>query len=102
MQTQSTFSTWDFDPDDGDPADWMMLRELEDYPRLAWQEVFDGDIAGLYGVNIVDFALLASQWNEPTCTDLNDWCQGADIDHLDGVDIKDLLAIADDWLKGSS
>ena len=83
-----------------DHADWMMLREGEDYPRLAWQEVFAGDIAGLYGVEMLDFALLASQWNESVCNETNNWCQGADIDHLDGVDIKDLLQIAEDWMKG--
>lgn len=99
MMTQGTFTDWDFDPDDGDPPNWMMLRELEDYPRLTWQEIFAGDIAGLYGADIVDFALLASQWKEPTCIELNNWCQGADIDHLDGVDIKDLLAVANDWLQ---
>lgn len=42
------------------PADWMMLREGEDYPRLAWQEIFGGDIAGLYGADIVDFAYLSN------------------------------------------
>lgn len=100
MQTQSTFTGWDFSDSDGDPADWMMLRELEDYPRLAWQEVFASDITGLYGVDMVDFAFLAGQWSEPACNELNNWCQGVDIDHLDGVDIKDLLAVADDWLQG--
>ena len=99
MMTQSTFTGWDFDPDDGDSADWKMLRPGEDTPRLAWQEVFLGDIAGLYGVDMVDFARLAGQWNEPTCNESNQWCQGADIDHLDGVDIKDLAAVAEDWLK---
>jgi hypothetical protein len=34
--TLSTFTDvgWDFSETDGDPADWMMLREGEDYPRL--------------------------------------------------------------------
>ncbi len=95
MMTQGTFTGWDFST----PV-WIMLRELEDYPRMAWQEVSAGDIAGQYGVDNVDFALLASQWNEPVCNGSNNWCQGADIDHLDGVDIKDLLQIANDWLSG--
>jgi hypothetical protein len=64
MQRLITFSGngWDFWDDDGDPADWMMLREDEDYPRLAWQTVIAGDIAGLYGVDLVDFAYLAGYW----------------------------------------
>jgi hypothetical protein len=93
MMTQSTFTGWDFTT----PV-WMMLRPGEDYPRLAWQAVFDGDIAGLYGVDMVDFARLASWWNEPVCDESNQWCQGADIDHADGADIKDLAAVAEDWL----
>jgi hypothetical protein len=99
MMIQANFVDWDFSDDDGDPAVWMMLREGEDYPRLAWQETFMGDIAGLYGVDLVDFARLAGQWNEPVCNASNQWCQGADIDHADGVDIKDLAAVAADWLR---
>ncbi|MDH4202314.1 MAG: hypothetical protein OEV87_05430 [Phycisphaerae bacterium] len=93
MMTQSTFTGWDF------MNDWMMLRESEDYPRLAWQETFMGDIAGLYGVDMVDFAWLASWWNEPVCDDSNQWCQGADIDGSGDVGISDLAYIAQDWLK---
>ena len=55
MMTLSTFTDagWDF-------ADtWMMLREGEDTPRLQWQTIYDGDIAGLYGVNLVDVAYLS-------------------------------------------
>ena len=101
MITLLTFTGagWDFSETDGDGPDWMMLREGEDYPRLAWQEVYLGDIAGLYGVDMVDFARLAGQWDEPVCNESNQWCQGADIDHADGVDMKDLAAVAEDWLK---
>ena len=57
MMSQSVYNSrgWDFIDTDGDPADWMMLREGEDYPRLAWQQIISGDIAGLYGVDMVDF-----------------------------------------------
>ena len=98
MQTQSTFTVWDFDPDDGDPADWMMLRPGEDYPRLAWQETFMGDIAGLYGVDLVDFAYLAGYWGLGGCGSGTD-CGRADIDGSGDVGLGDLVYVAQDWLK---
>ncbi len=100
MQQQATFTVfgWDFDPNDGDPADWMMLRELEDYPRLAWQEVFAGDIAGLYGADMVDFAYLATYWGLDDCDGADD-CGRADIDGDGDVGVGDLAAVANDWLK---
>jgi hypothetical protein len=98
MMTQSTFTDWDFSDGDGDPADWMMLREGEDYPRLAWQEVFDGDIAGLYGADMVDFAYLANYWRLTGCNTGTD-CGRADIDGSGAVGLTDLAAVANDWLK---
>ena len=93
MQTQSTFAGWDFST----PV-WVMLRELEDYPRLAWQEVFDGDIAGLYGADMVDFAYLANYWRLTGCNTGTD-CGRADIDGSNDVGLGDLAEVANDWLK---
>jgi hypothetical protein len=91
MMTQSTFAGWDFTT----PV-WMMLRPGEDYPRLAWQAVFDGDIAGLYGVDMVDFAYLANYWGQDCDSPA---CDRADIDTSGTIDLPDLAAIATDWLK---
>lgn len=90
MMTQSTFTGWDF------VNDWMMLRAGEDYPRLAWQEVFLGDIAGLYGVDMVDFSEVARNWQNTGCP-AN--CEDADIDENNEVGLGDLAAVAEDWLK---
>ncbi|MCE5184588.1 MAG: hypothetical protein LLF76_00490 [Planctomycetaceae bacterium] len=86
MQVLSTFTGagWDFSDTDGDGADWMMLREGEDYPRLAWQEVYAGDIAGLYGVNMVDLMEIARNWLETGCPAD---CEQADIDASGVVDL---------------
>lgn len=98
MMTRSTFTEagWDFDADDGDAADWMMLREGEDYPRLAWQSVYAGDIAGLYGVDMADFAELAEHWLNLNCPAD---CEDADIDLSGRVDMGDLLLLSSDWLQ---
>lgn len=93
MMTQSTFTGWDF------VDDWMMLREGEDYPRLAWQAVFGGDIAGLYGVDMVDFSYLANYWGLTECDSGTD-CGRADIDESGDVGIGDLSRVAEDWLRG--
>ncbi len=99
MMTLSTFTSagWDFSTTDGDPADWMMLRPGQDYPRLAWQEIFAGDIAGLYGVNFVDYAEMAAHWGQTGCPT---GCENADINTDGTVDIYDLELLADNWLVG--
>jgi hypothetical protein len=102
MKTLSTFTSppasWDFSVTDGDPADWMMLRPGEDYPRLAWQPIIAGDIAGLYGVNSVDYAEIAAHWGQTGCPT---GCENADINNDGTVDITDLMLLADNWLEGT-
>ena len=39
MRQQSSFVGWDFDPYDGDLADWFM--PFDDYPKLYWQSIID-------------------------------------------------------------
>jgi len=93
MKTLSTFTSagWNF------TTVWMMLRADEDYPRLAWQAVIVGDIAGLYGVNMVDYARFAAHWGQTGCpTD----CENADINGDGEVNILDLSLLADHWLEG--
>ncbi len=94
MKQQSSFFHFDFVS-----PKWKMLRENEDYPRLAWQLEYAGDIAGLYGVDIADIAALSMQWGEIDCGAKGD-CNGADIDQSGVVDIGDLIEIANNWLEG--
>jgi hypothetical protein len=95
MKTLSTFTDagWDFSATDGDAADWAM--PANSYPQLAWP--IAGDIAGLYGVNYVDFAVFAAHWEQ---TDCPDGCENADIDNSGTVNIDDLILFANNWLKG--
>ncbi len=93
MKQQVIFSGWDFTT----PV-WMMLRPDEDYPRLAWQQIFPGDIAGLYGTDMVDFAYVAKYWGLTGCNSGTD-CGRADIDASGDVGLGDLAGIAADWVK---
>ena len=97
MKTLSTFTAagWDFSTTDGDPADWWM--PANSYPQLAWQSIIPGDIAGLYGVNYVDFAVFAAHWGQTGCPT---GCENADINNNGTVDLDDLMLFADNWLKG--
>ncbi|MCE5187505.1 MAG: hypothetical protein LLF76_15395 [Planctomycetaceae bacterium] len=96
MQTVSTFTEagWNFFHN---YPHWKMLREGEDYPRLAWQVVFEGDVAGLYGVDMMDAAYLARYWGLDDCGSVDD-CGRADIDGDGLVGLRDLVILAGRWL----
>lgn len=103
MKTLTTFTwvpaSWDFiiETMNGINDYWMMPRPGEDYPRLAWQTIYPGDIAGSYGVNLVDFAEIAAHWEQTGCPT---GCGNADINSDGTVDITDLTLLADNWLEG--
>ncbi len=90
MMLQASFIDWDFTT----PV-WMILREGEDYPRLAWQEVYAGDISGLYGVDMADFAYMADYWGLTGCGGAND-CGRADMDGNGNVGLDDLAVVVAD------
>jgi hypothetical protein len=94
MKTLSTFTDagWDF------MNTWLILEGIT-YPQLQWQG-FPGDIAGLGGVDFVDYALLSQWWGHTDCGGNNNNCDGADI-NLDGkVWYEDLLYMINYWLSG--
>lgn len=67
-------------------------------------ELFGGFWPGgtIYKVGIVDFhhfARFAEWWLETDCNAGNNWCDGADLNHLDGVDEVDLDLFVDEWLR---
>lgn len=49
-------------------------------------------------VEFYHFARFAEWWLEPDCNELNNWCDGADLNHLDGVDLVDLGLFVEEWL----
>ena len=48
-------------------------------------------------VNLIDFAIFASQWTTTDCNDPN-WCDGADLDRDGDVDCNDLGLFVEYWL----
>ena len=49
-------------------------------------------------VDFYSFARFAEYWLDTPCNVGNDWCDGADLDHLDDVDWVDVELLADEWL----
>jgi len=71
-----------------------------DYTKAPCDADYSGDIAGDYGVELVDYAAFISHYGETNCGATGDDCQCADIDRSGAVDIADLLDVVEVWLKG--
>ncbi|MHC4412973.1 MAG: hypothetical protein ACYSW6_08390, partial [Planctomycetota bacterium] len=50
-------------------------------------------------VDFEHFARLADWWLEAGCNELNNWCEGADLNHLDGVGFVDLDMFVNEWIN---
>ena len=50
-------------------------------------------------VNMEHFAIFASHWLDGPCSESNNWCGGADLNHLNDVDTVDLGILATEWLS---
>ena len=85
MQDQATYAAagWDFigEQYDGVEDNWRMPYEMPGYPILAWEKDIPGDVAGGYGVDMEDAALLSRGWMET-------------------YQIADLEELAENWLAG--
>ena len=85
MQTQSTFTNagWDFNIETANGTEdiWHMPYNATGYPMLSWQKDIPGDIAGGYGVDMADAALLSENW-------------------MDSYTMPDLQQLAANWLIG--
>lgn len=66
-------------------------------PTAIWP-LSPADVDANYEINLTDFAMLAGQWLQTGCDELNDWCQKTDVDQSGGVDPIDLTILAENWL----
>lgn len=74
-------------------------------PDAAWSAGGNFELLGGFWpggpICIVDFesyARFAKHWLEEDCSELNNWCDGADLNHLNGVNSVDLKLFIDQWL----
>lgn len=49
-------------------------------------------------VDFRHFARFAEHWLETDCSELNDWCSGADLNYLGDVDLIDFGLFVEEWL----
>ena len=63
-------------------------------------ELLGGFLPGgpLCFVDFEHFAKLAEYWLWEDCDEDNDWCNGADLNHIDGVNEIDLKLFVEEWL----
>lgn len=50
-------------------------------------------------VNLEHFAQFAAFWLDGPCNADNNWCGGADLNHLDNINVDDLIIFAGEWLN---
>ena len=97
MQTASNFTDagWDFvaESENGLENIWR-ASHVSGYPILSWQKDIDGDVVGLYGVDLADFAVFAENWHDAVA---NPAC---DLDDNEIVNIEDLKIFMENWLAG--
>jgi hypothetical protein len=72
-------------------------REVAGGVILAAQPGGGPDLTGEGDINLADFAILSSGWQN-ACDGSNDWCGGADINQSGLTDITDLMIISLSWL----
>ncbi|MBE0537723.1 MAG: hypothetical protein IH624_18820 [Phycisphaerae bacterium] len=92
MQNRLIFAGagWDFG---GEAADWR-IRDGEDYPRLAWEAILPGDMAGSPGVDLADLMVVADHWMQS--------CSGcpADVNGDGVVNMADVGILGGYWMSG--
>jgi Glycosyl hydrolase family 57 len=57
-----------------------------------------GDLNSDGTIDLMDFAVFATHWMEINCNAVNNWCGGADLNHINNVDIEDIAKLASFWL----
>ncbi|MCK5272453.1 MAG: discoidin domain-containing protein [Sedimentisphaerales bacterium] len=83
----------------------IALSEVNDNPWTTMAELNvlavqpDLDINDDGKVNIEDFAVLATWWDDENACSTTDWCGGSDFDMSGTIDFFDLAYFAENWLR---
>ena len=83
-------------------GDYMDAVRISSYAAWIYDIIYvPGDLTGDDWVDFTDFGAFANQWGRDDCSELNNWCEGADFEPTNGsVDWDDLAFLADVWLTG--
>ncbi|MCK5269525.1 MAG: hypothetical protein KAJ46_02020 [Sedimentisphaerales bacterium] len=105
------------DPDTGcftgspqSPGDYNAIIEVTDsfYPQVTAHEEFvfhviapnNPDLDDSGRVDLLDFAIISSQWLADKCDAPANWCDNADINMSGRVNMADLIIMVENWLGG--
>jgi hypothetical protein len=96
MKQQSNFTGWDFvwETVNGTDDIWAICEGVS-YPKLAWQFIA-GDSDNDKDVDFTDFAMMGNKWMQ---ADSNLYCGGTDLTGDGLVNLEDLAALAENWLR---
>ena len=82
---------------------WQVIAKSNCSQKSSPVWVFSTALAGDYDndcdVDLLDFAVLASWWQNQGCNSTNNYCSGQDIDKLGSVDFDDLLILLNHWME---
>ena len=68
--------------------------------EITFSHVRTRDFNNDAGVDFADFAVLASHWQETSCSDPS-WCEGTDLNADGNIDCNDLTLFVDYWLEST-
>lgn len=68
---------------------------------LIFSDDYACDLDGSGWVDLVDFGRFVARWQDSPCNAGNNWCAGADINQVGGVDLIDLGILMRYWLTGT-
>ena len=100
-----TLKTVVFDAISGRYVHLRSLSEVNDNPWTTMAELNvlavrpDTDINNDGKVNIEDFAVLTTWWDDENACSPPDWCGGSDFDMSGTVDMSDFTYFAENWLR---
>jgi len=98
MKTKSTFTDagWDFvwEATNGTNDIWAICEDVN-YPKLSWQYIV-GDSDNDKVVDFIDFAPFGNKWMQ---ADASLYCGGNDLTGDGFVDLEDLSAFVENWLR---
>jgi hypothetical protein len=101
MKTRSTFTSagWDFEGESANGTEdiWRLCVDLTDYPRFVWQKRLLADFVCPDGSDALDLVFFLDRWLADDCDELNDYCDGTDLNRSSEVDGKDYGLFAENW-----
>jgi len=85
----------------GDPLAWSGPARYYEFriPNIRLTVTSRADANRDSNVNFIDFAAVASKWQQGGCSAANQWCAWADMDRSGAVNLGDILELAYHWLE---